>query len=500
MRPDPRWLAAATFVAGFALRTAPLTQNRFHPDEALYATFARLIASGRDPMLSTVVVDKPPLPFYIMAVSMTAFGGTEFGARLPSLFASALTVALLYKLTRTLYNTDSATIASLALAFSPLAISFAITLFTDNFLAAFLLLVLLLAARRRWTAAGWAFGLAFACKQSALLFLPLLAAIGFVQHSGRRYDASFRDSTSAARTAIISFLRPALLCAAIVFMWDFARSAPISFWTQGYSDNNPGRLVRGNEIWPRWWAWVDLLQYLTGSPVINGLLVVGLPFLLLLNQRSIAAVYDFVLAGFTLSFLAAYWLMAFNVWDRYLLVLAPFGALLCARVLVLIANRLSLVAHRALQPLTRHSSQITSLVTAFCLLLPAILASQSGFPIGGDHGAYDGIDEIAGALKNLPSGSVLYDHWLSWELGFYLFDGPTYLAWMPGPAALADDLRAFGRSSPRYIVAPSWESFTEMQAAIEGAGFAVAIVKQTYRRDGSLSFTLYQIQPPTPNP
>jgi len=132
---------------------------------------------------------------------------------------------------------------------------------------------------------------------------------------------------------------------------------------------------------------------------------------------------------------------------------------------------------------------------AIFLLPSAFTAARSGFPIGGDHGAYDGIDQIADSLKTVPSGSVLYDHWLSWELGFYLFDGPTYMLWVPGPSVLADDLRAFGRASPRYIVSPSWESFTEMQAGIEEADFTVEIVQQTYRRDGSLSFTLYQIKP-----
>ncbi len=89
---------------GLALRATPLTQNRFHPDEALYATFARLIASGRDPLLSTVVVDKPPLPFYLTAASMALFGAPEFAARLPFFFASVISIALLYQLGRALYS------------------------------------------------------------------------------------------------------------------------------------------------------------------------------------------------------------------------------------------------------------------------------------------------------------------------------------------------------------------------------------------------------------
>ncbi|MEK7312685.1 MAG: glycosyltransferase family 39 protein [Chloroflexota bacterium] len=493
---------------GFALRTVPLTQNRFHPDEALYATFARLIASGRDPLLSTVVVDKPPLPFYLMAASMSIFGGAELAARLPTLFASLIAIAVIYKLADTLHDKTTANLAALILALSPLAILFAITLFTDTLLAAFLFFSLLMAARQKWTGAGWAFGLAFASKQTALFFLPLIITVSALEWIHRRERRQYEvNSAISALSAVKNFLLPFAFCVAAIFLWDYIRHAPISFWTQGYTDNNPGRLVRSNEIWPRLSAWIDLLQYITGSPVANAVLIVGLPFLLLISQRSLPTVYDFIFAGFTVTFLTGYWLLAFNVWDRYLLVLTPLVALLAGRVFsaagywLVAASRRPPATNRLL-PSSRASRLLLPafclLLTAFCLLPPALTASRSGFPIGGDHGAYDGIDEIAKTLHTVPAGSVLYDHWLSWELGFYLFDGPAYIAWMPGPGVLADDLRSFGRLSPRYIVAPSWESFSEMQTAIEEAGFTTEVIQQTHRRDGTLSFTLYQIKPSAP--
>jgi 4-amino-4-deoxy-L-arabinose transferase-like glycosyltransferase len=482
MRPNRLHVAASLALVAFYFRAAPLLQNRFHPDEALYATFARLIASGRDPLLSTIVVDKPPLPFYLMAVSLSVFGGTELAARLPTLFASLLTIPILYQLGRSLYNTSTGLFAALLLAASPMAILFAVTLFTDTLLAAFLLLCLLFITRRRWFYAGLAFGLAFACKQTALFFVPLILILAIIQFA---LTPSLPRSRTSILRAILDFALPCLLCTIAIFVWDSVRHAPISFWTQGYSDNNPGRLVRSNEIWPRWWAWLDLLQYLIGSPILSILFILVLPILLILHPRTLAALYDHLLTGFVLTFLAGYWLLAFNVWDRYLVILTPVIALLTGRILSVLENKLRPPLHSALPAL---------LLTILCLLSPAFTASQSGYPIGGDHGAYDGIDKIATALKTVPPGSVLYDHWLSWELGFYLFDGPVYIAWMPGPGQLADDLRAFGNKSPRYIVSPSWESFTEMQTAIEDAGFKTEVLQQTYRRDGSLSFTLYQIR------
>lgn len=472
-------------LTGFALRAAPLTQNRFHPDEALYATFARLIASGRDPMLATVVVDKPPLPFYLTAASMSLFGPTEFAARLPFFFAGVISIALLHQLGCALYNRRAGTLAALALALSPIAILFAITLFTDTLLVAFLLWSLLMAVRQKWSWAGLAFGLAFACKQTALFFLPLILLLGLIN--------SLAPTRPRAHT-FIHFLWPAITCIALIFLWDFARHAPISFWIQGYADNNPGRLVRSNEIWPRLNGWLDLLQTLSGARLADLTLILGLPPLLLFSRRSLAAIHDFTLSGFTLTFLAGYWLLAFNVWDRYLLALTPIVALLLSRVidrLTYFVMRIPLLATRN----TEYALRIVLLLSAFSLLPSALVASRSGYPIGGDHGAYDGIDQIAETLRQVPPGSVLYDHWLSWELGFYLFDGPAYMVWMPGPEALADDLRAFGATSPRYIVSPAWESFAETKAAIEAAGFTVEPIQTTRRRDGSLSFTLYQIKP-----
>lgn len=482
-----QWLAAALVLAACGLRAAPLLENRFHPDEALYATFGRLIASGHDPLLSTVVVDKPPLPFYLMAVSMSVLGGTELAARLPTVFAAIVSIAVLYQLGRTLYGGQAGLAAALLLAASPLAILFAITLFTDTLLAAFLSLSLLGIARQRWALAGWAFGLAFACKQSALFFLPLILALAWIAIVHHKRYQSWKDIGRWAA----AFVLPILICTIVIFGWDYSRHASISFWVQGYADNSPNRLVRANELWPRWWAWLDLLQYFSGTPILNGLLIAGLPVLLIFNRRSLAGLYDYVLAGFALTFLMGYWLLAFNVWDRYLVILGPIVALLGGRLF-----ERSVAVLRQIRPLpSRAIAPVLFAAVAVCLTPPALVSAGSGYPIGGDHGAYEGIDQIAQSLQKVPPGSVLYDHWLSWELGFYLFDGPAYVAWMPGPSTLTDDLKAFGRRSNRYIVSPQWESFSEMQTAIEEAGFETKVLQQTYRRDGSLSFTLYEIVP-----
>ncbi len=494
-------LSVALLLIATLLRTLPLLDNRFHPDEALYGSFARLIASGQDPLLAGVLVDKPPLAFYLTALSLLLFGNGEFGARLPSLFASVVSVALLSVLARRLYSTAAAHLAAGLWAASPFAVLFSITLFLDPLLTAALLWALWAAARGRWRELAVAMALAFAIKQTALVFVPLALAFGLL-----RLPAGAGPRQAAARLwPARRRLVPALALAALaIFAWDAARQHPIGFWTQGYADNMPDRLARANEVAPRALAWVNLLHYGTASTALNLVGVAGWLGLLLtgLRARSRAVLADGLLSGFVLFYLAAYWLLAFNVWDRYLLPLLPLLCLLAARALLWLSDgltrlvRLGTVSKGAVRPHPHPLALAGLAVILVAALLPgAVTATRSGYPIGGDHGAYDGVDDAARFLSALPAGSVLYDHWLSWQWSFYLFDAPVYVAWMPSPDVLATDLTAFGHSSPRYLVVPSWEQDGELRAAAERVGFEFVPLHHTYRRDGTLSLTVYALAP-----
>ncbi len=498
-RLSPGWhILLAALLAATLVRALPLLDNRFHPDEALYASFGRLIASGRDPMLSGVVVDKPPLSFYLTAVSFWLFGSTEFAARLVAFYASLLSVALLFALARRLYGPLAAHLAAWALALSPLAILFSITIFTDPLLVALGLWGVLMfveagqrgaASRRLEWAGAAAFALAFAAKQTALLFAPLALAL------------MLPALPEAPGLALRRLLRAVLyiacglaVSAMVVFGWDALRHASIGFWQQGYVDNTPGRLVRANEVLPRALAWLDWLHYFTASLPLNLALGLGVPALLLAAVRRPhrAAVADFVLAGYLVLYLAAYWLLAFNVWDRYLLPLAPLLALLLGRV---VAQASAALARIGAAGLRRWGAWLPPILLVGLLLPPAFTAARSGYPVGGDHGAYDGLDDAARFIDTLPAGGVLYDHWLGWEWSFYLFDGPLYVSWFISPEALTTDLRAFGHTSPRYLAVPGWESDVEVRAAAAQAGFAFTPLHTSYRRDGLVSIVVYQLTP-----
>ncbi len=90
----------------------------------------------------------------------------------------------------------------------------------------------------------------------------------------------------------------------------------------------------------------------------------------------------------------------------------------------------------------------------------------------GDPEADQGAGEIAIALADAPDGTVLYDHWYSWQWRYHLFDTAVYTAWFPNPAALADELTVFGRDgNAHYLVLPDDETALPVLRAVREAGF-----------------------------
>lgn len=478
----------AAIITATLFRALPLLTNRFHPDEALYASFGRLIASGKDGLLAQTLVDKPPLMFYLLAGSFSLFGGNEFAARLPSFFADLISVALIFALTRTLYNQPTAVFAAWLYALSPFAISFAVTTFMDPLLTVFGLWSLLCAARGRLGWSAVALALAFATKQTALIFLPLALAFSLLPLRPRSPALALHQLLRSALPFIISLGLTSLL----IFVWDAARlqfGAPVSFWEQGYADNAPNRLARSGEVYLRALGWLELLSFITASTPLNFIFLLGFPVLIFhsLRQKSIASITNLLITTYLLLYLSAYWLLPFSVWDRYLVPIVPLALILFARTAEQVIYWVFHASH-----FTFHASRLMPLL----FLLPsALLASQSRYPIGGDKGAYLGLEDAAHYLNQLPYETVLYDFWLSWQWNFYLFDSKVYVAWMPNPAALETDLRSFGRTSPRYLAVPSWESDVEARAAAAQAGFNLAPVHTSLRPDGSQAFIIYQLIP-----
>ena len=498
-----RWGLVGLLLLAWALRLPPALENRFHADEALYGYWGLLIGRGRDPWLATVPVFKPPLLPYLVAGAELLFGNSEFAVRLPGLLAGLATIPLAAALSYALYRDRWAALGAAAgVALSPFAILFSATAFTDPLMVALGLGASLAAARGRPAWAGLLAGSAFAAKQTGLIWLPLIVGLQILNTKSQTRNRQVSKSPTSnlqsptsnlqSRKAFLishsSFPISFFLVVGLVFAWDGIRAAQgaAGFWRLGVVGYGGLRLIWPQELWTRLAGWVGLARYFFASPVVGATLLVGLSVLvwraIVHHPYTWTSLTDLFLISSSLVYFLLHWLWAFPVWDRYLLPLIPILSILLARILTLAASHLhspSFILHSSLFLL---------------LLLPAWNAAHSRYPVGGDHGAYDGIDRIVAFLRALPEGSVVYQHWLGWHYADYLFDGPVYVAYWPTPAWLARDVQAFGTREPRYIAFPSWESSARVKQALAGVGYTLAPVLTTTRRDGTRSFTLYHIQ------
>ncbi|MCC7446663.1 MAG: glycosyltransferase family 39 protein [Anaerolineae bacterium] len=433
-----RWTTILLILLGAALRVGMLAQNvRFSPDEALYATFARRMAQHGDMLLADTPLDKPPLALAITALSFTVFSPSEFAARLPTVLTSIVTLALIAALAHSLYG-DRAGPVVLLLALSPFDLAFAATVYLDPLLTGLILAACLAASRDRWRAAGIFFALALATKQSALFFAPLVIAVGIARHAQTCW--TWRDGWRRLRRFVI----PIVIGGIVLALWSTARAAPVDFWTLGAINNNPGRLIRANEIGPRLARWSDFLSHSTGFAPLLGLAVVPL-FRRCISRRD--RVIDVALFTFTLALLLAYWLVAFNTYDRYLHPLVPLALLLVARGLFtslpapLSASREGESRHVPQAPpaaWVRGWGEGKILLTIACMIPFTIMTLRGQLAIGGDHGRHTGIDQLAAAINALPAEAVVYDYWLGWELGYYLGEQPRVpVVFLPTREALA---------------------------------------------------------------
>jgi len=180
-------LLALALLLGLAFQG---TRGLWEPDEGRYANVALQMLHGHDFITlrrneGALHFTKPPVTYWAIAASVSAFGRNEWAVRLPVALAYVLTVLLAYRLGRT-FLPDKPWLPALVYACSPIPFFAANAVNTDSMLA--LSVALAMAAyvqarfaggSARWYDAMWAcFGLAFLTKGPPGL-LPLAAIVLF---------------------------------------------------------------------------------------------------------------------------------------------------------------------------------------------------------------------------------------------------------------------------------------------------------------------------------
>jgi hypothetical protein len=285
----------------------------------------------------------------------------------------------------------------------------------------------------------------------------------------------------------------------VLLGWDALRQSPPGLFALAATNNTPERWPRPDELLPRLQTWLAYADTLIGWPflLVAGLIGIGG---LLMRQRVNAL--DKLLAGYTLLYLLAHWLLPFNLYDRYLLPILPLVVVLLARVVIL-SSQFTVHSHSeiqkrldALQPETSNLKPIwlrRIAVVALCLtLLPgAWNAAQLQVAVGGDRGQLAGMDDLAAWLEAKPLGTILYDRWLGWGLEYYRGSwSDKRMVYYPTPELLAAGAAAQPDPAPRYFPMPLEAPADDWLQPLREAGFTVSLVYSSPR------FVVYELIPP----
>jgi 4-amino-4-deoxy-L-arabinose transferase-like glycosyltransferase len=462
-------------VLGTVLRLSLLSGFRFHPDEALYATWARLIATGQDRLLAERVVDKPPLFIYVLASLFGTIGASEEIARIPNEVAGVASILLLYGISVELYHDRRvALVAAGVLALSPLSILFAPTAFTDPLMMCLLLAAVWCGLRGQPVLSGLGYGLALATKQDALVFVPLFILIPAVR--GCVLPATTRFKTLVGRLAL--FAAGVALPVAALIVWSSLR--PQQDFLQVSLDNYGGFNLTPPDVYAaRALAWLPLLRTLSSDWLVL-LMLLTAPMLVVRERRSA----DWMLLSVAGGWLAIHIVFMIPIWDRYVLPLAPLCALLMARCVVYGLEQLR----------QRELKLAAAVIAALLLVLPARAALRDEIHVGRDFNLHAGVDQVGEWFWAIDtSATILYVHDLSWELDYYTFGRELDRRWFIDTAQLAKDA-AHMPLARRFVAVAEWESTPDaLAAALARERLRAEPVYIARRPDTSTAITVYLI-------
>ncbi len=188
-----QWFALILLaIIGCGLLFPNISYPLIEPDESRYVQIAMEMVQTGDYVTPTLngdpYLDKPPLLYWLTAMSMSMFGMNEWAARLPTVVASLLTVILTFAVGKRVVGSTAAWCGSLALLLCGgfvLAGRFVImdSLLTCCTTACFLCSYLAIASGRFqwrwWIAASIACGLGMLCKGPVAMVLCLPPLVAF---------------------------------------------------------------------------------------------------------------------------------------------------------------------------------------------------------------------------------------------------------------------------------------------------------------------------------
>jgi 4-amino-4-deoxy-L-arabinose transferase-like glycosyltransferase len=190
-----RWTVALLLVVAVSWLTIDSSRGLYNPDEGRYAEIPREMLATGDWLLprlnGLVYIEKPPLQYWVGALSLALFGYSEWAARLYAALSGIATVLVTAWLARRLWGAQAAWRSGIMLASSlylmlmshQLTLDMSLTLFTTLTLAAFCMAQreeTLPGERPRWMWLAWgSAACAFLTKGLLAGVLPVLTLSGY---------------------------------------------------------------------------------------------------------------------------------------------------------------------------------------------------------------------------------------------------------------------------------------------------------------------------------
>ncbi len=436
---------------------AGTANKRFHPDEALYTTFARNAFVHGDWLL-TSPLDKPPISIYANAISQALFGGVvtdagvydlpiragEFVARIPNIFAGIITVALFIALEKQL-SPKRASIGAIALIASPLFISLSVSAFTDSLMLMWVMGAWLCIERRQSFLSGFLLMVGFATKPQALFLLPLLVMRGLWGKSSRDW---------------VSFVAGMTIPLVVLLLWDISRGTTSIFALGQYNYPTQALIHAPNDWFGRLWLWAEYLFWgINPIIVLLGIAMMIQEIKKIRLRDNITLHVLFFIIGYSLIHIV----LGIPLYDRYILLIIP---------VIAIALR-----------------QYVGIWLLFGVLIMLV-----DIPIGRDGDPLDSeatIIALADEINALPFGAIVYDHWRGWELGYYLGAwSDKRRVYYPDPITQAEDSLNNPEKWTRYLVAPIDVDYDIWLSAMQDAGYETSAYKQL------VGYIIFALDPP----
>ena len=328
-------LIALTYAVG-------LTVTIMDIDAAQYASISLETLRGDNPLVITHrgkdYLDKPPLLFWLSALSMRLLGPTTAAYKLPSFLWALIGIAATFGLGRMLHGKRVGLVAALLLACSQGYIFFTNDVRTDTILTgAAVLAVWQLAAYAKagsmaslLVGAGAA-GCAMLAKGPIGMMVPVLGVGAFVA-AGRKWRVVARPAWLVAILVVAVLLAPMVWGLWVQHGWKGVR---FYFWTQSFGRitgesswrNDAGILFFVHTFLWAFLPWAFVTCYAVGERVVR----------LFRRENDPERTGDaLVLGAFLLTF-AALSLSKYKL-PHYIFVTLPYAAIVTARLLVLVAD------------------------------------------------------------------------------------------------------------------------------------------------------------------